>query len=99
MGESHLGDGGRRELRRFAVAQAVADPGVLAHGARVADQLRFSFPDVADETIAALLHAAACTSITYARLTGCPHLLSHIRMLEAAAADLAHLELDPPGPP
>jgi hypothetical protein len=97
MGEAHLASGEREYLRGLTAQLAAADPRIITRGTQIADELRRSFPGLADETIAAVLYAAVCTGLTYARLTGCQHMASHHRLLAAAVADLAHLELDPPG--
>lgn len=89
----------RGRLREFTVAMCVTQPSVIASGARIADTMRQSFPSLNDEAIAAVLDAGCMVGLTYARLTGCPHLLGHLQLLQAAVADLAHLELDPPDAP
>jgi hypothetical protein len=89
----------RARLREFAVTQALARPHLLPSGTRIADWLRQLLPALDDETIAAGTACAAHVTMHHAEAADCPHVHAAALLLQAAAVDLAHLELDPPGQP
>lgn len=96
MTDTLLSSADRELLREFAVSVAVDRPGLLEFGARVGDQLRLLLPSLDDETMAAVTVYAAHVVSCQALATGCPHVHSAAVLLQSAAVDLAHLELDPP---
>lgn len=99
MGKAHLTADQRASLRDFTAGLMCHRPDVLTRGTQIADQARHAFPALDDETIAAVLDVAVSMAGTYHQATGCGHLAAYSRLLSAAVADLAHLELDPPGRP
>ena len=96
MDESLLTCADRERLREFAVSAMVDRPGLLEHGAAMADQFRQLIPSLADEQLAAVTAVCANVAGQTARTGGCSHTHRVALLLQAVAADLAHLELDPP---
>jgi hypothetical protein len=87
----HLLTGRDREsYREFAAGARTRDPGLLDRGTALADQARRLIPSLDDEQIAVTLALAAAVTAQSA----CLHCAT--MLLQAAVADLAHLELDDP---
>ena len=97
MSEARLTPDQRHTLREFTIDLACTRPDILDRGTRIADELRQAFPDLDDESTGAVLASAAYLARSYYQATGCSHVAALHRLLAAATADLAHLELDPPG--
>lgn len=91
-----LDAGDRAVLREFAVTAELHQPHLLPAGAQLADQFRRLIPALPDEHIAAVIAVAAHVPSGYAHATGCSHAAHVANLFQAAAVDLAHLELDPP---
>jgi hypothetical protein len=92
MGDAQLSPAARQSLADTRAYLAAEQPHVITSGTRIADQLRLAF-DAGDETMAAVLDAAVQVGASYAQVAGCPHLAGYLRLLSAAAAELAHLDM------
>ncbi len=99
MDESALICADRERLREFTASAMVRRPGLLERGAALADQFRQLVPSLRDEQIAAVTALAAQVAGTTAQAARCGHAQQVALLLQAVTADLAHLELDPPGVP
>lgn len=87
----------RQRLREFTAHAMVERPGLLEHGAAMADQFRQLIPSLGDEQIAAVTAVTAQLAGATAQTGRCVHAQKVALLLQAVTADLAHLELDPPG--
>lgn len=97
MDELLLSCADRQRLREFTVDAMTRRPGLLEHGTAMADQFRQLIPSLTDEQIAAVTAVAAQLAGTTAQSARCVHAQKVALLLQAVTADLAHLELDPPG--
>jgi len=96
MSEPLLTCDDRERLSAFKADAMIHRPGLLEHGARIADQFRQLVPSLRDEQIAAVTALAAQVAGQAAHTGACTHTNRVALLLQAVTADLAHLELDPP---
>ncbi|MGH3190000.1 MAG: hypothetical protein ACRDOL_22595 [Streptosporangiaceae bacterium] len=89
---AELSPAARQSLAETLAYLAATQPHVITSGTRIADQLRLAY-DMDDEAIAAVLDGAIQVGASYAQVLGCRHLLDYLRLLSAAAAELAHLDM------